>query len=50
MIVAVPSIRHNTWMLIGRQVATGFGGRLDLLAIAPDGALVLIASKRDRLS
>ena len=48
MILAAPSILHDDWMLIGRQVDTGFGGRLDLLAIAPDGALVLIELKRDR--
>lgn len=35
-------------MLIGRQEDTGFGGRIDLLAIAPDGALVLIELKRDK--
>ncbi len=29
-------------MLIGRQEYTGFGGRVDLLAVAPDGAVVLI--------
>lgn len=48
MIVAAPSILNDQWMLIGRQIDTGFGGRLDLLAVAPDGALVLIELKRDR--
>lgn len=48
MIVADPSIVSDQWMLIGRQEDTGFGGRADLLAIAPDGSLILIELKRDR--
>lgn len=48
MIVAQPCILSSEWMLIGRQVDTGFGGRLDLMAIAPDGSLVLVELKRDR--
>jgi hypothetical protein len=48
MIVAAPQILSEEWMLIGRQESTGQGGRIDLLAIAPDGALVLIEIKRDR--
>lgn len=48
MIVAQPRILSSEWMLIGRQVDTGYGGRLDLLAIAPDGGLILVELKRDR--
>jgi hypothetical protein len=48
MIATAPQVLSPEWMLIGRQESTGFGGRVDLLAIAPDGALVLIEIKRDR--
>jgi len=48
MIVAAPLILSDEWMLIGRQEDTGFGGRIDLLAIAPDSSLVLIEIKRNR--
>lgn len=48
MIVAAPKILSDEWMLIGRQENTGVGGIIDLLAVAPDGALVLIELKRDR--
>jgi hypothetical protein len=48
MIVAAPEILSGEWMLIGRQEQTGLGGRIDLLAIAPDASLVLIELKRNR--
>lgn len=48
MIAARPEILSSEWMLIGRQEKTGFGGIIDLLAIAPDASLVLIELKRDK--
>lgn len=48
MIVQCPAILSDEWMLIGRQEKTQFGGIIDLLAIAPDGSLVLIEIKRDK--
>lgn len=48
MIVASPRVLSDEWMLIGRQERTASGGFIDLLAVAPDGALILIELKRDR--
>lgn len=48
MIVKDPRILSDEWMLIGRQEKTPTGGRLDLLAIAPDASLVLIELKRQK--
>lgn len=48
MIVANPEIVSDQWMIIGQQEDTGFGGRIDLLAVAPDSSLILIELKRGR--
>jgi hypothetical protein len=47
-IVAAPLLLSDEWMLIGRQESIAYGGKVDLLAIAPDGAIILIELKRDR--
>jgi hypothetical protein len=48
LIVADPRVLSAEWMLIGRQENTGHGGRIDLMALAPDASLVLIELKRDK--
>ncbi|MFU7547886.1 endonuclease NucS domain-containing protein, partial [Pseudomonas paraeruginosa] len=48
MIVSAPALLSEDWLLIGRQESTGQGGRIDLLALAPDASLVLIELKRER--
>ncbi|MBC17211.1 MAG: hypothetical protein CL942_09195 [Desulfovibrio sp.] len=42
------SIAAQNWMVIGRQVLTPFGGRIDLLAIDGSGNLVVLELKRDK--
>jgi len=48
MIETDPLILAEEWLIIGRQVQTAFGGYVDLLAIAPDGSLVVIELKRHK--
>jgi RecB family endonuclease NucS len=41
------SILNERWLLIGRQIRTGQGGIIDLLAVDETGKLVLIELKKD---
>ena len=42
------SLACPDWMVIGRQVLTSFGKRIDLLAIDTEGTLIVLELKRDR--
>ncbi|MDA8350209.1 MAG: hypothetical protein M0038_15665 [Pseudomonadota bacterium] len=42
------TIANPGWMIIGRQIDTGFGGRADLLAIDAVGNLIILELKRDK--
>lgn len=42
------TLANPGWMIIGRQVDTGFGGRVDLLAIDAVGDLAVLELKRDQ--
>lgn len=43
-----PSLLGLNVLVIGRQVVTDFGGRIDLLGIDADGSLAIVELKRDR--
>ncbi|MCE5211527.1 MAG: endonuclease NucS [Deltaproteobacteria bacterium] len=47
MIYEDPNILSDRWMLIGRQVPTAHGGKIDLLALNQDGQIIVIELKRD---
>ncbi len=47
-IAADPSLAGQDICIIGRQVKTDFGGRIDLLGIDQDGDLVILELKRDK--
>ncbi|MBE0404961.1 MULTISPECIES: endonuclease NucS domain-containing protein [Halomonas] len=42
------SILNRDWLLIGRQVRTGFGKLIDLLAVDANGTVIVIELKRDK--
>jgi len=48
MIERDSSILEDEWLIIGRQVLTKYKKEIDLLAIAPDGSLVIIELKKSR--
>jgi hypothetical protein len=43
------TIASPEWMVVGRQVITPHGGRIDLVAIDRDGNLVVVELKRDQM-
>lgn len=47
MIVADMEILSDRWLLIGRQVRTDYGGKVDLLALNQDGQIIVIELKRN---
>jgi len=44
------SILGLNLLIIGRQVQTGFGGRIDLLGIDSNGSIIILELKRDKTS
>lgn len=48
MIVEDPGVLMDDLMIIGRQIVTAHGGKIDLLALQPDASLIIIELKRDK--
>ena len=48
MIVADPSLTGMEVLVVGRQVHTGFGGNIDVLAVDVEGRLHVFELKSDR--
>jgi hypothetical protein len=48
MIVADPSLTGLDLLVVGRQVITDFGGRIDVLGVNAEGQLHVLELKRDR--
>ena len=48
MIIEQPEILSSDWMIIGKQVRTKYNKYIDLLAIAPDGEIIIVELKKNK--
>jgi len=42
------AVLNEQWLLVGRQVSTAYGGRIDLMAMDDTGSIVVVELKRNR--